>query len=142
MIRPAAALALTLALGACEQSEPPKESAKMKMYADTVLLKDVALAGSELEQRLRASIQAQDGLIIVHDPIMKDLESYVLPPSSSWIISCGFGLSVGIGIGNSENDIQLQLTEATIDQKDCAVLGPRLGKRLKAILQGNDPAPP
>jgi hypothetical protein len=155
MIRLAVALVLCLALGACGQSVPPKKSnAQERRDADALLLKDVVLAGPELEQRLTASIQVQDGLIIVHDPVIGQIESYVLPASSSWTISCGFaGLSVALGNSVSGgsisgeatslgNDIELRLAEARIDQKDCAVLGPRLGKRLKAILQGDQSAPP
>jgi hypothetical protein len=112
------------------------------MEAEELLLKDVARAGSELEQRLTASIQAQDGLLIVHDPVMGQVVSYVLPANSSWFIRCGIGLSVVLGNGvtgdgsSVGNDINLHLLYGIIDQKDCAVLGPRLGKRMRAILQG------
>jgi hypothetical protein len=155
MIRQTVAMALCLALGACEQSGPPKKSiAQERRDADALLLKDVVLAGPELEQRLTAIIQVQDGLIIVHDPVIEQFVSYVLPASSSWTISCGLtGLSVVLGNSVSGgsvsgeaasfgNDVELRLAEARIDQKDCAVLGPRLGKRLKAMLQADQSVPP
>ena len=153
MIRPAAALVLTLALGACEQSVPPKKSAaKERMDADAVLLKDIASAGLEFERRLTTSISVEDGLLIVRDPIMGKFELNVMPANSPWVISCGYGLSVVLGTTvsgisirgentNLGNDIQLQLTEAKIDQKDCDVLGRLLGKRLKIILQGDQSLP-
>ena len=134
-------LILCLALGACDQDEPSKKSdVKTKMDADALLLKDIARAGPEFERRLMANIHVQDGLLIVHDPVLHGLATYVLPLNSSWVISCGIGLSVVLGNSVSGdgtsvgNEIQINLTLGMIDQKDCDVLGPRLGKTLKTIL--------
>jgi hypothetical protein len=147
MLRLAVAPLLCLALGACEQTEPPKSTEKTRLDADAVLLKDIARAGVELEQRLAASIQYQDGLLLVHDPVIGQIVSYVLPANAPWVMTCGIGLSVVLGSsvtgdGSSVgNDVEVHLTYGKIDQKDCAVLGPRLGQRLKAITQGDRPRP-
>jgi hypothetical protein len=141
MIRPAVALVLCLTLGACEQTEPKSDA---RSDADAVMLKDIQLAGTELERRLTASVRNQDGLIVTHE--LGDAsyyDYYLLSANSSWAISCGFGLSVVLGnyVSRDGNEIKIQLTDTLIDPRDCAVLGPRLGKRLNAILQGDQSAP-
>jgi hypothetical protein len=150
---PVLVLAIGLTLIGCGQEEPIKQSTSSnpKRDADALLLKDLARAGLELEQRLAASIQVQDGLLMIRDPVIKDL--YVLPASSSWTLSCGFG-GLSIVFGNSisgalipqdvssvGNDIELRLTDAKIDETDCTDLGLRLGKRLRATLQGEQQRP-
>jgi hypothetical protein len=156
MIRPNVALVLCLALVACDKGEQTEKSAASEMLeADALLLKDIGRAAPELERRLMASIQVQDGLLLVRDPVLGGFgELYVLPANSSWVLSCGIaGLSVVFGnsvsgasvSGESTslgNDIELRLVLASIDKKDCANLGLRLGKRLKATLQGDQPVPP
>lgn len=114
---------------------------------DAALFKDIERAGPELERRLLASVSVQDGLVLVHDPIMGKVVSYVLPTSSPWVISCGIGLSVIFGSAVSGdgssigNEVEIHLSLDFIEQDKCAVLAPRLGRRLKALLQerGNSP---
>jgi hypothetical protein len=147
MLRLAVALLLCLALGACEQTEPPKSKEKTALDSDRLLLKDVAVAGQEFERRLVASVRHQDGLLLVSDPVMGRIQSYVLPANTPWVIACGIGLSVVLGSSvsgdgsSAGNDVQVHLTYGMIDQKDCAVLGPRLGQRLKSIVQGDQAKP-
>jgi hypothetical protein len=149
MIRLAVALVLCLALVACDDSEHTEKSAATKiMDADALLLKDVERAGPELERRLMENIQVQDGLLMVRDPVFGEVgQLYVLPVNSPWTLSCGIGLSVIFGnsvSGDStslSNDIELHLVRVRVDKKDCNVLGLRLGKRLKATLVADRPAP-
>jgi hypothetical protein len=37
--------------------------------------------------------------------------------------------------GSTGNDVEINLAYNTVDEKDCAALGPRLGKRLNAIFR-------
>jgi hypothetical protein len=147
MIRQAILLMLLLWLCACGQNEPRKNPAtKSKMGEDVALLQDVTRAGPELERRLMASIRVQDGLLLVNDPVIGHLVSYVMPANSPWVLSCGIGLSVVFGNSVSGerssvgNDVEVRLTQEIVAQKDCAVLGPRLGRHLMAI-QGTKPNP-
>jgi hypothetical protein len=139
MIRPTVAFMICLALAACEKDEQTEKSAaKTIMDADALLLKDIEQAGPELEKRLMAGIRIQDGLIIVQEP---PIGFYVLPANSPWMLSCGIGISVVFGSsvnGDSTsvgNEVELHLARSFISQKDCGVIGPRLGKRLKSALQ-------
>jgi hypothetical protein len=57
----------------------------------------------------------------------------VLSPNSPWILTCGvsgisivFGASVS-GQGSTSNDVEINLAYNSVDEKDCTVLGPRLG---------------
>ena len=50
-------------------------------------------------------------------------------------ISIVFGSSVSGAEGSTSNDVEASLAYNTVDQRDCPVLGPRLGKRLNAIFR-------
>jgi hypothetical protein len=66
----------------------------------------------------------------------------VLPANASWTLQCGvLGMSIVFGNvvrGDQEsvrNDVIVDLSIGQIDQNNCAILGPRIGKRLQAILK-------
>ena len=137
-------LPICLGLGACGEAETPsKQQSELRgqMKADADLMLDIGRAGTELERRLSETVRAQDGIVIVRDPVTGKYISYVLSPNTSWVLSCGvgisivFGSSVNGGEGSTSNDVELSLAYNTVDQRDCAALGPRLGKRLNAIFR-------
>jgi hypothetical protein len=136
---------ICLSLQACGESPQTENKAKAAMDADAELLQDLRRAGPELERRLLERVSVQDGLFLIHEPVLSDL--YVLPANSAWTLSCGLG-GLSVVFGNSfrgesikdettsfGNDIEIYITEAGIDKEDCAVLGPRLGGRLKTMFQ-------
>jgi hypothetical protein len=138
------AIVLSLSLNSCGESPPPASQAKQTRDEDAALLKDIGRAGPELERRLLQSLKVEDGLIFVRDPnpVLARVASFVLPASSPWVISCGIsGISVTFGSAISgdgssvSNDVELFLARTIIEPDDCGVLGSRLGKRLKAVLQ-------
>jgi hypothetical protein len=107
---------------------------------DVELMKELGQAGPELEHRLLNSVSVQDGLIIIHATSLDD--TYVLPANSPWVITCGrsgiwvtFGNAVSGDTSAVGNDVQIELTTAFINQGDCAVLAPSLGRRIKAMVQ-------
>jgi hypothetical protein len=109
---------------------------------DDLLMKDIGVAGPELERRLSASIRVEDGLVTVKDPLLGSIQSHFLPATTPWVLSCGIGgISVAFGTSISGdgtsvgNDVEVRLGYAMFDEKACAVLGPRLGKQLRAILE-------
>jgi hypothetical protein len=138
-------LPIFLGLCACGENEgPSKQTSEIedRMKADTDLLRDISRAGTELERRLTESVRAQDGIVIVHDPIIGKYFSRALSPNSPWVLTCGaggisivFGASVSGHEGSTSNDVEINLAYNTVDEKDCAVLGPRLGKRLNSIFR-------
>lgn len=149
MIRRAGALLFCLMLGACGEA-PKKNNMQLQKEADGPLLQDIERAGVELERRLSERVRLRDGIVLVQEPPpLGNYYSYVLSQNAPWVVTCGIGgLSVVLGnsvsavpsVGGVGNDIELQLTFATIDQKDCAALGPRIGKRLKAMFRNEQPA--
>jgi hypothetical protein len=137
------AIAICFLLAACGQAETPKKSkAEIMMDEDTALLKDPARAESELERRLLASVQIENGILAVLDPITGSIETDFLPTTVPWVLKCGMG-GLSIVFGNSisgdgshtANDVEVNLSFGSADKQTCAVLGPRLAGRLKALLQ-------
>jgi hypothetical protein len=119
--------------------QPPQVQDRMKADADLML--DIGRAGSELERRLSEAVRAQDGIVIIHDPVTAKYFSYVLSPNTPWVLSCGagisivFGSSVGGAEGRTSNDVEINLAYSTVAESDCAALGPGFGKRLNAIFR-------
>jgi hypothetical protein len=137
-------LPLFLCLGGCGEDETRKQpsAATAQQESDAELMQDIDRAGVELERRLGESVHAADGLVIIHQPVVGESLSYVLSANTSWILSCGvagisivFGSSV-TGDGTSvSNDVEIRLAYSAVNEKKCAVLGPRLGKGLKTLFR-------
>jgi hypothetical protein len=135
-----ATLAFCVLLGACDNNEqakkPSQESEIIKR--ETALMSDPNRAGPELEKRLAEGVSVDGSLLLVHT-ITGSL--FVLPVSTPWTLQCWFGMSIVFGNSvsgdgsSTDNDVTLNLTVGQIDQKNCDVLGPRIGKRLLAILE-------
>jgi len=111
------------------------------MKADADLMLDIGRAGRELERRLSETVRAQDGIVIIHDPVIRRYMSQVVSPNASWVLTCGVGISIVFGSsvsgeqGSTGNDAEVRLAYNTVGESDCAALGPRLGKRLNAIFR-------
>ena len=131
---------ICIALAGCDNNSPspaPRHQIDLDSVADYItsaerdapLLEDLEKAEAEFEHGLVASINVQDGLLLVRS--LFGGQSYVLPADSAWVLSCGDG---GIQVAFSE--VEIHVTKADIEQKDCAMLSLRLGKRLKSILEG------
>ena len=143
--RAAVALLFCGLLCACGESEtelPKKPVAQELMERDKALLKDIGLAGRELERRLLERITVRDGIAIVRDPDLGYIFSYYLPATTPWVLSCGItGMSIALGTsvsgdGNSVgNEVEVRLAFAPLDDKACSVLGPQLAKRLQVLLE-------
>jgi hypothetical protein len=137
-------LPICLGLGACSDSETPaKQPSELQnqMKADADLMLDIGRASTELERRLSEAVRAQDGIVIVHDPVIGKYISQVLSPNTPWVLSCGIGISIVFGSsvsgqeGSTSNDVEVRLAYNTVDERDCSALGPKLGKRLNAIFR-------
>jgi hypothetical protein len=125
-------------LGACDE----RRSDTSAPDPDTELMKDIGQSAPELERRLLSSVSVQDGLIVIHATSLDD--TYVLPAGSPWLITCGrggiwvtFGSAVSGDSSSVGNDAQIELTGASVNQGDCAVLGPSLGRRIRAMVQAS-----
>jgi len=135
--------ALTIFLSTATQSQPAQKlTDKVKIAADTALLVDPERAGQEFEKRLMQTVSVQDGLVLIRDPNIEKWFLTILPVNAPWSMTCGitgisiiFGTSVSGDSSSVGNNDEVELTRAKIDQKQCAVLGPRLGKRLLVLLQ-------
>jgi hypothetical protein len=137
-------LPICLGLGACGEAETPSKQPSelhQQMKADADLMLDIGRAGTELERRLSEAVRAQDGIVIIHDPVLGKYMSQFVSPNTPWVLSCGVGISIVFGAsvsgeqGSTSNDAEVRLASNNVDERDCAVLGPRLGKRLNTIFR-------
>jgi hypothetical protein len=111
-------LPICLGLGACGEGETTSKQPSVlqnQMKADADLMLDIGRAGTELERRLSENVRAQDGIVIIHSPVIGQFMSQVLSPNTSWTLSCGFGISVVFGSsitgseGSTGNDVEVRL---------------------------------
>jgi hypothetical protein len=137
-------LPICLVLGACDEGATTSKQPSVlqnQMKADADLMLDIGRAGTELERRLSENVRAQDGIVIIHGPVIGQFMSQVLSTNTPWILSCGVGISIVFGSsvsgheGSTSNDVEVRLAYNTVDESACATLGPRLGKRLNAIFR-------
>jgi hypothetical protein len=141
----ALSILIPICLGGCSEDETAsKQPSEIqdRMKADADLMLDIGRAGAEFEKRLSEAVHAQDGLVVVHDPIVGKYMSQVLPPNGTWILNCGvagisivFGTSVSGADGSTGNDVEVILVSNSVNEAGCAKLGPRLGKHLSAIFR-------
>ena len=85
------------------------------MTADSDLMLDIGRASAELERRVSEAVRAQDGIVIIHDPVTGRSMSQVLSPNTPWVLSCGVGISIVFGSSISgdassiSNDVEVRL---------------------------------
>ncbi len=136
--------------GASHAKDPNAEAAQKAASmakAEQTLMSDVNRAGPELEKRLAEAVKVDGGLLLVRT----EMGLSVLPVSAPCTtLQCGAGMVVTFGNSvtssvdrdestkdveyqASSNDVRLVLTAMPIFD-ECDVLGPRLGKRLLALL--------
>jgi hypothetical protein len=146
------ALACLPLLAACDNNQQAKKSnsASELIEKETALMADSDRAGPELEKRLADRVKVDGGVLLVRT----GMDQFVLPVSTPWTLRCSGGMSIVFGnwVSNevsrgdsnedfevrTTNDVEVLLTIGNIDDKNCEVLAPRIGKRLLAILGGPD----
>jgi hypothetical protein len=135
---------LPICVGACGQDEPASRQPSEiqdQSKADADLMLDIRRAGIELERRLTETVRAEDGIVIVHGPITGKYMSQVLSANTPWVLNCGAGITITFGSsvsgaeGSTSNDVEVVLAYNSVDESDCAALGPKLGRRLNAIFR-------
>ncbi len=98
-----------------------------------------AIENAELERQLRQHVSVQNGLLILHGPFRDRRLTYVLPADSPWVISCGFGVTVYLGVavtgidGETDNVVRLDLFWGRIPRERCDIIGRALGNALRAL---------
>jgi hypothetical protein len=105
-------------------------------------------AAIELQKRLDASIEIKDGFLIVHDPIVGEMDETILPTNTSWSVSCGLGVSIDFGSAitgdatSVSNATELNLAVSIVPKRTCDIAGLAVAKHLRAILTDtNEPSP-
>jgi hypothetical protein len=135
------ALTVCVLLCACGENDSAQKAngAEELIKSETALMADPERAGPELERRLTDSVRADGGLLLVHS---RGGILYVLPATTPWTLDCFFaGMSIEFGNSitgdnsDTSNDVIVNLTTGQIDQRNCDILGPRIGKRLLAMIE-------
>jgi hypothetical protein len=111
---------------------------KQKQAIDSVSDPDVILP--KALKALDEQVRVQEGFIVVTEA--RDLDTYLLPLQSPWMLRCGVGLSIQLGSVASGSDgsvgsqIDLWLTTDMIEKTACSALVPKIGARMQEKLTG------
>lgn len=153
-----AAIAHALLLASCSQNETAPEKALDEEQRSPAEITELeldhremfsvdAVDEPELERRLRGHVSVRDGLLILHGPFRDQRDTYVLPANSSWVISCGLGVTAYFGSavtgmdGETDNVVRLELFWGYIPRATCDSFAPALGKALReeTVAKPTDP---
>jgi hypothetical protein len=83
-------------------------------------------------------VRARDGFIVVTPT--QDIDTFLLPLQSPWMVRCGVGLSLQLGAvatgsdGSISSQIDLWLATDMIEKPACAVVVSKIGNRLHEML--------
>jgi hypothetical protein len=126
-------VACAITLIACrDQSQRDKERAA-KDAAELALMRDLDKAGLEIDERLRKRIRSQGPIILVKE----DFGSlHAMPATVGWTITCGMGLSLSIAAAGEDKALDLPISDAFLEEKDCLRLLPVTAAKVTDILAG------
>ncbi|WP_334400451.1 hypothetical protein [Bradyrhizobium sp. AZCC 2289] len=74
--------------GEAETQSKQQSEFQRQTQADADLMLDIGRAGTELERRLSEAVRAQDGIVIIRDPVIGKFMSQVVSPNTPWVSSC------------------------------------------------------
>jgi hypothetical protein len=108
------------------------------------LMADPIQAGEELSRRLHEQVQFKNGFLLIHPKGgLGTFETYILPADAPWVIRCGIGVSIDLGISvkgseaGTDNAVQVSLAfPALVPSAFCDEVGPMLGSTLQKIMRG------
>ncbi|MET4069619.1 hypothetical protein ABID58_004421 [Bradyrhizobium sp. S3.2.6] len=115
-----------------DASRPEKNKPKVDTVSDPAVILPKAL------KALDDQVRVQDGFIVVTET--GDLETYLLPLRSPWMVRCGIGLSMQLGsvVGGTPesvgSQIDLWLASDMIDKTACTAIAAKVGARLQEKL--------
>jgi len=93
---------------------------------------NMTLAGPEIERRLHERLQSDGEIVVIKD---KPGEVFVLmramPAIVSWTADCGLG-----GLNVSLKGIELELSDALLEEQVCKELIPLTAVKVRQILSG------
>jgi hypothetical protein len=96
------------------------------------LMTNMTLAGPEIERRLHERLQSDGEIVVIKD---KPGEVFVLmramPAIVSWTADCGLG-----GLNVSLGSIELELSDALLEEQVCKELIPLTAVKVRQILSG------
>lgn len=122
------------------RAAPPRSPPAPKVELPSLGHDFLTATPADIARELSRYIVPRGAMILVRDPLMPGLQTYILPRGSAWQISCGLGLSVTLGSAvsgaaeNVGNDIELRLDTAMLDNSDCEKIGLKLGAALTAMV--------
>jgi hypothetical protein len=99
---------------------------------ELALMTNMTLAGPEIERRLHERLQSDGEIVVIKD---KPGEVFVLmramPAIVSWTADCGLG-----GLNVSLKGIELELSDALLEEQVCKELIPLTAVKVRQILSG------
>jgi hypothetical protein len=102
------------------------------------MLRDPAKAGPEFERQLRRQIRYSDGLLLIQEPLLREV--IVRPATVEWSVNCSIvGLAVSLG-GHVENgtgsEVVLAPVEVTINKAACPAISIAVGRAMLRSITG------
>ena len=119
-------------LTACGNERQREQERTEQRNKELGLMTNMTLAGPEIERCLHERLQSDGEIVVIKD---KPGEVFVLmramPAIVSWTADCGLdGLKVSLG------SIELELSDALLEERVCKELIPLTGVKVRQILSG------
>ena len=121
----------------------PRDNSRSLVEKNKPAINSISDPDAILPKALNAldeQVRVQEGFIFVTGA--SDLDTYLLPPQSSWMVRCGVGLSLQLGSvasgtdGSVGSQIDLWLATDMIEKTACFAVATKIGARMQEKLTG------
>jgi hypothetical protein len=100
-------------------------------------MRDGSRAGPEIERRLRERIQSNGSIVLIKDKPGQFESLQAVPATVAWTASCSFaGLWIALALPGEQEGLNLEISDAFLDEEDCKRLLPLTAARVVDILGG------
>ena len=99
-------------------------------------MKDPVHAGPELQRRLRKQVRYSNGLLLIEDPLLHQINT--VPATAAWSVSCDDGVGVQVYFGGGENSTEVDVVPlgTRISKGACAAISEEVGTAVLRLTSG------
>jgi hypothetical protein len=124
-------------LVACDDnSQGEKELAGRRAAEELALMRDGSRAGPEIERRLRERIQSNGSIVLIKDKPGQFGSLQAVPATVAWRAICSAGLWITLAPPGEQEGLNLEISDAFLDEEDCKRLLPLAATKVVDILGG------
>ena len=123
-------------LAACDDDfQKKKELAVHHDEEELALMRDLSRAGPEIERRLRERLQSKGSIVLIKDKDNGSLQA--VPATIGWTADCNaLGLSITLALPGEADGLELEISDAFLNDEDCKKLLPLTAVKVADILSG------